>query len=100
MGESFFGFLQNTNMVKPCCVRTTSVVSSAGLAFIMLFAHIQVFSPAEKFENPMIINMIFQQIVVDVLNEDCIRIGKSERQKLAALLGQSINATRLCIRLI
>jgi myosin-15 len=46
----------------------------------------EVFSPAEKLESPTLINMIFIQIVVDVANEDCIRIGKDDRVRMVNLL--------------
>jgi len=49
----------------------------------------EVFSPAEKLDSPLLVNLVFTQIVVDVANEDCIRIGKDDRLKMLNLFDRS-----------
>jgi hypothetical protein len=61
------------------------MLSTVNWNFLVYF---EVFSPAEKFDSASLMNLIFPQIVLDVLNEDCVRIGKADRQKIHALLGR------------
>lgn len=42
----------------------------------------EVFSPSEKIESPMMLNLIFCQIVRDAYSSNCIRLNREERQKL------------------
>ncbi|XP_018424807.1 PREDICTED: unconventional myosin-XV [Nanorana parkeri] len=56
----------------------------------------EVFYPRDSFNNPLILDLVFKQVVNDTLSESCIRITKEERQKMRSLLAEyridSINA--------
>ncbi|CAH2307725.1 unconventional myosin-XV [Pelobates cultripes] len=56
----------------------------------------EVFYPRDSFNNPLILDLIFRQVINDTLSESCIRITKEERQKMRSLLAEyrldSINA--------
>eukprot|EP00079_Xenopus_tropicalis_P038968 XP_017952739.1 PREDICTED: unconventional myosin-XV [Xenopus tropicalis] len=56
----------------------------------------EVFYPRDSFNNPLILDLIFKQIINDTLTENCIRLSKEERQKMRSLLADfrlgSINA--------
>ncbi|KAM4632500.1 unconventional myosin-XV [Discoglossus pictus] len=56
----------------------------------------EVFYPRDSFNNPLILDLIFKQIINDTLSESCIRITKEERQKMRSMLAEyrldSVNA--------
>ncbi|KAG8433344.1 hypothetical protein GDO86_017575 [Hymenochirus boettgeri] len=56
----------------------------------------EVFYPRDSFNNPLIQDLIFKQIINDTYSENCIRISKEERAKMRSMLVEyrldSINA--------
>ncbi|XP_075037418.1 unconventional myosin-XV [Mixophyes fleayi] len=56
----------------------------------------EVFYPRDSFNNPLILDLIFKQIISDTLSESCIRVTKEERQKMRSILAEyrvdSLNA--------
>lgn len=46
------------------------------------------FSPTEKLETPLAIDLIFMQIVRDFTSTSCIRISETDRAKLSQFLGK------------
>ncbi|XP_071975982.1 unconventional myosin-XV isoform X2 [Engystomops pustulosus] len=56
----------------------------------------EVFYPRDSINNPLILDLIFKQIINDTLSESCIRINQEERQKMRSLLVEyrldSVNA--------
>lgn len=46
----------------------------------------EVFSPSEKLETPLAINLIFMQIIKDYRRSACIRIGDTDKHKLKNFL--------------
>ncbi|XP_068102481.1 unconventional myosin-XV [Hyperolius riggenbachi] len=56
----------------------------------------EVFYPRDSFNNPLILDLVFKQVINDTLCESCIRITKEERQRMRSLLAEyrldSINA--------
>ncbi|TNN75929.1 Unconventional myosin-XV [Liparis tanakae] len=46
-----------------------------------------VFYPRDSFNNPLVLDLIFKQIVNDTLSEACVRITRDERQRMKALFG-------------
>ncbi|XP_063788896.1 unconventional myosin-XV [Pseudophryne corroboree] len=56
----------------------------------------EVFYPRDSFNNPLILDLIFKQVISDTLSESCIRITKEERQRMRSLLAEhrvdSLNA--------
>ncbi|KAF0037130.1 hypothetical protein F2P81_010004 [Scophthalmus maximus] len=53
-----------------------------------LYLRKEVFHPKDSFNNPLVLDLIFKQIVNDTLSEACVRITRDERQKMKALLAQ------------
>ncbi|XP_033907714.3 unconventional myosin-XV isoform X1 [Acipenser ruthenus] len=49
----------------------------------------EVFYPKDSFNNPLVLDLIFKQIVNDAFSETCIRITKEERLKMRALLAEN-----------
>lgn len=47
----------------------------------------EVFSPNETLTNPMTIDLIFYQIVRDVLSQPCIRVPEQGRTEVIRMLG-------------
>ncbi|XP_070778848.1 unconventional myosin-XV [Enoplosus armatus] len=54
-----------------------------------LYMRKEVFYPKETFNNPLILDMIFRQVVHDTFSEACIRITQEERQKMKALFAEN-----------
>ncbi|KAM8960363.1 unconventional myosin-XV [Pelodytes ibericus] len=56
----------------------------------------EVFYPRDSFNNPLILDLVFKQVINDTLSESCVRITKEERQKMRSLLAEyrldSVNA--------
>uniref|UniRef100_M4AM36 Myosin XVA n=1 Tax=Xiphophorus maculatus TaxID=8083 RepID=M4AM36_XIPMA len=50
----------------------------------------QVFYPKDSFNNPLLLDLIFKQIVNDTLSEACVRITRDERQKMKALFKHGV----------
>ncbi|XP_036408721.1 unconventional myosin-XV [Megalops cyprinoides] len=49
----------------------------------------EVFYPKDSFNNPLVLDLIFKQIVHDTFSEACIRITKEERQKMKGLFAEN-----------
>ncbi|KAG9343031.1 hypothetical protein JZ751_015249 [Albula glossodonta] len=49
----------------------------------------EVFYPKDSFNNPLILDLIFKQIIHDTFSEACIRITKDEREKMKSLLAEN-----------
>ncbi|XP_041868353.1 unconventional myosin-XV [Melanotaenia boesemani] len=54
-----------------------------------LYMRKEVFYPKETLNNPLMLDLIFRQIVHDIFSEACIRITQEERQKMKALFAQN-----------
>ncbi|XP_057186832.1 unconventional myosin-XV-like [Triplophysa rosa] len=48
----------------------------------------EVFYPKDTWNHPLVLDLIFKQIVNDTFTEACVRITKDERQKMKSLLAQ------------
>ncbi|KAG9349791.1 hypothetical protein JZ751_026144 [Albula glossodonta] len=48
----------------------------------------EVFYPKDSFNNPLVLDLIFRQIVNDTFSEACIRITKEERLRMKSLFGE------------
>ncbi|XP_041789609.1 unconventional myosin-XV-like [Chelmon rostratus] len=53
-----------------------------------LYLRKEVFFPKDSFNNPLVLDLIFKQIVNDTLSEACVRITRDERQKMKALFAK------------
>uniref|UniRef100_A0A3Q1H7Z5 Myosin XVA n=1 Tax=Acanthochromis polyacanthus TaxID=80966 RepID=A0A3Q1H7Z5_9TELE len=54
-----------------------------------LYMRKEVFYPKETFNNPLVLDLIFRQVVHDTFSEACVRITQEERQKMKALFGMN-----------
>uniref|UniRef100_H3C3C9 Myosin XVA n=1 Tax=Tetraodon nigroviridis TaxID=99883 RepID=H3C3C9_TETNG len=54
-----------------------------------LYMRKEVFYPKENLNNPLLLDLIFQQVVHDTFSEACIRITQVERQKMKDLLAEN-----------
>ncbi|XP_072225685.1 unconventional myosin-XV [Leuresthes tenuis] len=54
-----------------------------------LYMRKEVFYPKETLNNPLILDLIFRQVVHDTFSEACIRITQEERQKMKALFAEN-----------
>ncbi|KAG7251205.1 hypothetical protein CRUP_035982, partial [Coryphaenoides rupestris] len=52
-----------------------------------LYLRKEVFYPKDSFNHPLMLDLIFKQVVNDTLSEACVRITRDERQKMKALFG-------------
>ncbi|XP_048053699.1 unconventional myosin-XV isoform X1 [Megalobrama amblycephala] len=48
----------------------------------------EVFYPKDSWNHPLVLDLIFKQIVIDTFTEACVRITKEERQKMKSLFAQ------------
>ncbi|XP_075318584.1 unconventional myosin-XV [Odontesthes bonariensis] len=53
-----------------------------------LYLRKEVFYPKDGLNSPLVLDLIFKQIVNDTLSEACVRIARDERQKMKALFAQ------------
>ncbi len=58
----------------------------------------QIFTPTERIENPLLVNLVFCQIVQDVFSKACIRINKDDRMRMKGYLGKDQNIHLRCSR--
>ncbi|XP_043567559.1 unconventional myosin-XV [Chiloscyllium plagiosum] len=49
----------------------------------------EVFYPKESFHSPVILDLIFRQIVSDTFSETCVRLNKEEQMKMKSLLDEN-----------
>ncbi|XP_008286228.1 unconventional myosin-XV [Stegastes partitus] len=54
-----------------------------------LYMRKEVFYPKETINNPLILDLIFRQVVHDTSSEACIRITQEERQKMKVLFAEN-----------
>uniref|UniRef100_A0A1A8A0H6 Myosin XVAb n=1 Tax=Nothobranchius furzeri TaxID=105023 RepID=A0A1A8A0H6_NOTFU len=54
-----------------------------------LYLRKEVFYPKDSINNPLVLDLIFKQIVNDTLSEACVRITRDERQKMKALFAKN-----------
>uniref|UniRef100_I3KF02 Myosin XVA n=1 Tax=Oreochromis niloticus TaxID=8128 RepID=I3KF02_ORENI len=54
-----------------------------------LYMRKEVFYPKENLNNPLILDLIFRQVVHDTFSEACIRITQEERQRMKDLLAEN-----------
>ncbi|XP_032393727.1 unconventional myosin-XV [Etheostoma spectabile] len=54
-----------------------------------LYMRKEVFYPKETFNSPLVLDLIFRQVVHDTLSDACIRITQEERQKMKALFAEN-----------
>ncbi|GAA6086567.1 unconventional myosin-XV [Tachysurus ichikawai] len=47
----------------------------------------EVFYPKDSWNQPLVLDLIFKQIVIDMFSEACVRITKDERLKMKTLFG-------------
>lgn len=49
----------------------------------------QVFTPTERIDNPLLITLVFCQVVQDVFSPACVRISKHDRMRIKSFLGET-----------
>ncbi|XP_042360382.1 unconventional myosin-XV [Plectropomus leopardus] len=54
-----------------------------------LYMRKEVFYPKETFNSPLVLDLIFRQVVHDTFSEACIRITQEERQKMKTLFAEN-----------
>ncbi|XP_034395181.1 unconventional myosin-XV [Cyclopterus lumpus] len=54
-----------------------------------LYMRKEVFYPKETFNSPLVLDLLFRQVVHDTFAEACIRITQEERQKMKALFAEN-----------
>uniref|UniRef100_A0A3B4GV90 Myosin XVA n=1 Tax=Pundamilia nyererei TaxID=303518 RepID=A0A3B4GV90_9CICH len=55
-----------------------------------LYLRKEVFYPKDSFNSPLVLDLIFKQIVNDTLSEACVRVTRDERQKMKALFKHGV----------
>ncbi|XP_069005770.1 unconventional myosin-XV [Embiotoca jacksoni] len=54
-----------------------------------LYLRKEVFYPKDNLNNPLILDLIFRQVLHDTFSEACVRITQEERQKMKALFAEN-----------
>ncbi|XP_070398919.1 unconventional myosin-XV [Nothobranchius furzeri] len=54
-----------------------------------LYMRKEVFYPKETLNNPLILDLIFRQVVHDTFSEACVRIAQEERQKMRGFFAEN-----------
>ncbi|XP_067859862.1 unconventional myosin-XV [Heptranchias perlo] len=49
----------------------------------------EVFYPKDSFHSPVILDLIFRQVVYDTFSETCVRLNKEEQMKMKSLLAEN-----------
>uniref|UniRef100_UPI00398E9BF8 unconventional myosin-XV-like isoform X2 n=1 Tax=Pristiophorus japonicus TaxID=55135 RepID=UPI00398E9BF8 len=54
-----------------------------------IYVRKEVFYPKDSFHSPVILDLIFRQIVYDTFSETCVRLNKEEQMKMKSLLAEN-----------
>ncbi|XP_069763279.1 unconventional myosin-XV isoform X2 [Narcine bancroftii] len=54
-----------------------------------IYARKEVFYPNDNFHSPVVLDLIFRQIVHDTFSETCVRLNKEQQMKMKSLLAEN-----------